>query len=120
MFPFYFAPKVEYPLSGDVIQDIEPRLFSPEIAGDAETEWRIHRNVASYGTQLDKILDALGVIATKLDMDLPEIDELRKRVAAEKADQRETLRRRAEEALTALRGVDEDSWRTLTSGPDLE
>ena len=113
MFPFNFAPKVEYPLSGDVIQDIEPRLFSPEIAGDAETEWLIHRNVASFGTQLGKILDALDVLAKAAKVNLPEIADLQERIAAEKEDHRETLRRRAKEAIAALREVDEEGWRQI-------
>ncbi|MEM9870160.1 MAG: hypothetical protein AAF822_02810 [Pseudomonadota bacterium] len=110
MFPFFFAPRVELPLSGDIVQDIEPRLFSPEIAGDAETEWRIHRNVASYGSQLDVIMQALQTIAKEAQVALPEVDALMERLDAEKAGQRETLRRRAEEALAALRAVDEEGW----------
>ena len=110
MFPFTFAPKVEYPLSGDVVQDIAPSVFSADIAGDAEAEYRIHRNVASYGTQLDKILAALEVIAAKVEVDLPEIQDLQERVTAEKQTHRESLRRRAEEALSALKDADESAW----------
>ena len=43
-------------------------------------------------------------------MALPEVDALMERLDAEKADQRETLRRRAEDALAALRAVDEEGW----------
>ena len=101
------------PLSGDVSQDIEPRVFSPDIAGDAATEHRIHRNVASYGTQLGKILEALQILADKVDHPLPEIATLIDGVEAEKADQKATLRREAEEALARLKAVDEAAWQEV-------
>lgn len=115
---FLFAPRVEWPLSGDVIQDIEPRVFSPDISGDAETEYRIHRNVASYGKQLGKILEALELLAKASDIDMESdeikaITDLRASVEAEKDDHRATLRRQAEDALAALKEVDEQGWQDV-------
>ncbi|QPM90624.1 hypothetical protein PSAL_018630 [Pseudooceanicola algae] len=38
------------PFSGDVSQQIEPRLLSDDIAGEPEVEELIHCHVASYET----------------------------------------------------------------------
>jgi hypothetical protein len=58
--PFHF------PLSGDVTQDIETEWnlpFSGPYVGERELERRILADVAGYGEQLGKVLDALaGVI----------------------------------------------------------
>lgn len=119
---FPFAPfpsittSIHAPFSGDVSQNIEPRVFSPDIAGDAEAEYRIHRNVASYGTQLGKILDALEVLSEATGTDLPEIDALIAGVKAEKETHRETLRREAQEALARLKAVDERAWKGVVKG----
>ena len=98
------------PLSGDVSQNIEPRVFSPDIAGDHVLEHNIHRNVASYGKQLGKILEALETLSAATRTPLPEIEGLVKRVEAEKTHHRETLRREAEDALTRLKNADETAW----------
>ncbi|SMX32039.1 hypothetical protein [Actibacterium lipolyticum] len=102
------------PFSGDVVQTIEPRVFSPSIAGDAEIEERIHMNVASYGTQLGKILRALDILGKATGTDLPEIDKLIASVNAEKAEARGTLRAEAEAALERLKRVDPDAWAEVT------
>lgn len=113
-YPFTLFPTIRTefnaPLSGDVTQNVEPRVFSPDIAGDPRVEARIHRNVASYGTQLGKILEALETLSAATDIPLPEIDSLVERVEAEKSHHRETLRREAEEALMRLKHADESAW----------
>ena len=115
MTPFdVWAPMFRAPFSGDVTQEIVPRLFSPDIAGVPEIETRIHAEVASYGTQLGKVLDALQTLATATGTDLPEIDALVARIDAAKTQSRDTLRADAERALERLRAVDEDGWRSLT------
>lgn len=48
------------PLSGDVTQDIDP---SVHIAGVPEIEAQVVQDVASYGTQLGKVLDALQTLS---------------------------------------------------------
>lgn len=115
--PFSLFPMIRTefhaPLSGDVTQNVEPRVFSPDIAGDARTEARIHHNVASYGKQLGKILEALKTLSDATHTPLPEIDSLIERVEAEKSSQRETLRREAEEALMRLKTADEAAWRDV-------
>lgn len=65
MFPWFWlwAPQLRLPLSGDVAQDIEPRLDAffdaiPEQAGDGRIEGQAFR-VASYGHQLGVITDLL-------------------------------------------------------------
>ena len=65
MFPFFWfwAPQVRLPFSGDVLQDIEPRLdwffngIKPQ-AGNARIE-RQAFDVASYGDQLGLITELL-------------------------------------------------------------
>lgn len=105
-----FTTSFYAPFSGDVVQNIEPRLFSPDIAGDPEVEERIHRNVASYGKQLGKILEALDILATEANVELPEIRDMIERIEAEKSAHRETLKREAEEALTRLKAADQKAW----------
>lgn len=104
------------PLSGDVSQNIEPRVFSPDIAGDHVMEHNIHRNVASYGKQLGKIMEALEVLAAKAEVELPEIHEMIEKVEAEKESRRETLRRDAEEALARLKESDAGAWQAVVRG----
>ena len=94
------------PFSGDVTQRIEPRLFSDDIAGVPEIEEHIHRDVASYGTQLGKMLEALRALGTATGTPLPEIDRLVARVELAKDEATETLAARAAEALERLRKAD--------------
>ena len=103
------------PLSGDVSQNIEPRVFSPDIAGDHVLEHNIHRNVASYGKQLGKIMEALEVLADQAGVELPEISEMIEKVEAEKESRRETLCREAEEALARLKESDARAWKTVVT-----
>ena len=116
-YPFSLFPTIRTefnaPFSGNVAQNIEPRVFSPDIAGDPRAEARIHHNVASYGTQLGKILEALEALSIATDTPLPEIDSLVERVEAEKTHHRETLRREAQEALMRLKTADEPAWKEL-------
>ncbi|MDY6858694.1 MAG: hypothetical protein SWN98_05070 [Pseudomonadota bacterium] len=123
MFPFpTFPPYPDWtshfcaPFSGDVIQNIEPRVFSPDIAGDAEMEERIHMNVASYGKQLGKILEALEVLSEATGTPLPAITDLIARVEAEKTECRGTIRAQAEAALARLKQVDPGAWQQVRGG----
>lgn len=63
MFPWFWvwAPRFEYPLSGNVSQDIMTRWFSqiPERAGDATTERAIFEDT-SYGRQLGLLIEVLA------------------------------------------------------------
>ena len=76
MFPFVFAPTYEYPLSGDVTQGISPE-FSWEMAGIPEVEYEVCTTVASYGTQLGKLSDAVLALAEKVGLEGPEVDALK-------------------------------------------
>lgn len=114
MNPFeMWAPTFHAPWSGDVIQEIAPRLFSDDIAGVPEIEERVTREVASYGAQLGKILDALQVLAKAQDTELPEIDTLVLKVDAIKSDCRAALHADAERALARLERADPDSHAAL-------
>lgn len=111
MTPFdVWAPMIRAPFSGDVTQEIVPRVFSPNMQGVPEIETKIHTEVASYGKQLGKVLDALQTLAEATKTDLPEIDELLQRIGEAKATSKETIRSDAERALARLRAVDEDGW----------
>lgn len=95
MFPWFWlwAPQLRLPFSGDVAQDIEPRLdwffngIKPQ-AGNARIEARAFE-VASYGHQLGVITDALIDLAERLPAEdtkgsapLQELRGLRDRIAA--------------------------------------
>ena len=64
MFPFVYSPTYEYPLSGDVVQDIAP-IVSVRYAGLAEVEHEVYSTVASPGKQLGKLCEAVLLPADK-------------------------------------------------------
>lgn len=112
--PFdFWTTVIRAPFSGDVTQEITPRFLSPDIKGSPILEDRIQREVASYGKQLGKVLEALQVLAAEAKVDLPEIDALVAEVEAVKGDAREALRAEAEAALARLKEVDADGWREV-------
>jgi hypothetical protein len=101
MFPWFWlwAPQVRLPFSGDVAQDIEPRLdwffngIKPQ-AGDARIEARAF-DVASYGDQLGVITKLLIEMAERLPADeqaksqpLQELRAIHKRITAIKDAER--------------------------------
>ncbi len=107
MFPWFWlwAPQVRLPFSGDVAQDIEPRLdwffngIKPQ-AGDARVE-RQAFEVASYGDQLGAITALLLEWAERLPADaqqrskpLQELRAIHKRIEAIKDAVRPDNRRR--------------------------
>ena len=72
MFPWvwFWAPQVRLPFSGDVAQDIEPRLDAffrgiKPASGDARIEAQAF-DVASYGDQLGTITELLLELAERL------------------------------------------------------
>ena len=111
----YFNPfaYMRAPLSGDVMQDIFARFFSPtinmEFAGDREIEAEIVSDVASYGKQLGKLTEALIAVAEKSGADGPEIDSLRTlrdQVEDAKARQRDDAYGTAARATARLKRTD--------------
>ncbi|MBY5931681.1 hypothetical protein KUV51_01615 [Tateyamaria omphalii] len=114
MTPFdVWAPMFRAPFSGDVTQEIVPRVFSPDIAGVPEIESKIHAEVASYGTQLGKVLEALQILSKATKTPLPEIDALVAEINEVKDNSAETLRADAARALERLKKVDKSAWRDL-------
>lgn len=98
MFPWFWlwAPQLRLPFSGDVAQDIEPRLdtffngIKPQ-AGDARIEAQAFE-VASYGDQLGVITRLLIEMAERLpeseqrqSAPLAELKAIHKRIEAIKA-----------------------------------
>ncbi len=113
MFPISWSPTWNFPLSGDVSQDIDP-YFGMEIKGVPEIERKVVTSVASYGKQLGKITEALLVLAEVTGKDLPEIKELVADVEAAKLKAADDLRASAERALSRLNAVDKDAHDALT------
>ena len=105
-----WSPTFHAPFSGDVTQEITPRFLSPDIKGSAHIEHRVQTEVASYGNQLGKVLDALQALSAKTGVDLPEIDQLVADVAEVKMSAKEALRAEAIAALKRLKEVDKDGW----------
>lgn len=104
---------IRAPSSGDVTQEITPRFLSPDIKGSPAIEERVVREVASYGKQLGKVLEALQALSAATETPLPEIDALVAEVEAVKRNAKEALRAEAEAALKRLKLVDEDGWREV-------
>jgi hypothetical protein len=81
MYPWlwFWAPRIEFPWSGDVVQDIEPNLawffdgIKPQ-AGNARIEKRAF-DVASYGKQLGLITELLVSLAEKQTALDPKVSE---------------------------------------------
>lgn len=109
-----WAPIIRAPFSGDVTQEIAPQVLSPQIKGVPEIEQKVQTEVASYGRQLGKVLEALQTLSEATETPLPEIDELIAGVEAVKSASKADLRTNAEAALARLRAADEDAWREVT------
>jgi hypothetical protein len=117
MFPTltpFWSPTFRAPFSGDVRQEIVPRFFSPEIKGSPEIERRIETEVASYGKQLGKVLEALQELAARTGAALPEIDALVEGVERVKSESKDALLADAERALSRLKAADGTAWAALT------
>ena len=117
MFPFLVnAPTIEYPLSGDVTQDISPRFFAAQ-HGIPEIEREVVQSVASYGDQLGALTEAVLALATAAGVEGDAIAEV-ERIAAEVADAKarvtKGLRARAEMVLKRLEKVDPEGFRKVT------
>jgi len=110
-----WAPMFRAPFSGDVTQEIAPHLFSPDIKGIPEIEHKVQIEVASYGKQLGKVLEALQTLAGATKTPLPEIETLVTEIEAIKEGSRADFRADAEAALARLRAVDEGGWREVVS-----
>ena len=111
------APMFRAPFSGDVTQEIVPRLFSPDIKGVPEIEHKVLTEVASYGKQLGKVLEALQILSASTQTPLPDIDALVTGIEAVKEKSKAAIRADAMAALERLRAIDEDSWREVVGAP---
>lgn len=110
-----WAPIFRAPFSGDVTQEITPRFMSPDFRGNAEIEHRVQTEVASYGKQIGKIMDALQTLSAETGTPLPEIDDLVAQVEDIKSQSKEAIRDQAKQAMQKLREVDEEAWAALRS-----
>jgi hypothetical protein len=108
-----WAPIFRAPFSGDVTQAISPRLFSPEIKGNREIEFKIETEVASFGKQLGKIIEALRALSDETGRPLPAIEEIYNEVEALKAEHKGRLREEAKDALDKLKEADKQAWQEV-------
>lgn len=108
-----WAPIFRAPFSGDVTQAISPRLFSPEIKGNREIEFKIETEVASFGKQLGKIIEALRELSDETGRPLPAIEEIYNEVEALKAEHKGRLREEAKDALDKLKEADKQAWQEV-------
>lgn len=109
-----WSPIFRAPFSGDVTQEITPRFLSPDIKGSPAIEARVQSEVASFGKQLGKVLEALAALSAATRTPLPEIDTLIEKIEAVKADAKDALRAEAEAALARLKAADPAAWAELT------
>lgn len=121
MFPYWtYAPTIEYPLSGDVVQDIETTWFA-KMRGSPELEYKIITEIWSYGDQLGTLTDALLEVADQIGLESAAVTKLREKsaeVTAAKTAVKDKLRDRAELALKHLRDVDADGYARVVRGMD--
>lgn len=110
-----WSPTFHAPFSGDVTQEITPRVFSPDIKGSMGIENRVQTQVASYGKQLGKILEALMVLAAKDKTALPDIEKLIDDIEVVKTDAKDLLREEAIAALARLEKADPEAHAELTN-----
>jgi len=119
MFPFLVnTDNFEYPLSGDVTQDISPAFISA-MKGVPEIEWEIVTSVASYGDQLGALTDAVLELARAAGVEgekLSKLQEIADGVEAAKKRAKGALKARAEASLRRLEQVDPEAHKKLTGG----
>ena len=121
MTPFDFWGQVlRLPLSGNNYQDISPSLISFDFKGVPEIERRVQQEVASYGKQLGKVLEALQALSAATQTPLPEIDVMVARIEAIKDDSKAALRADAESALSRLKNADPAAWAALVAAAEVE
>jgi len=110
----------QLPLSGDVIQDINPvtSWLSPNLeinfAGKPDVEKDIVANIASYGRQLGVVIPAL--LQALGDVDSPEVEKLRKLAGDIEAAKQKHKIRQAEtlkQGLLSLKETDPQAFRSL-------
>ena len=111
-FPFPFQG------SASNTQSILPGFMAPSytfnIAGDEKLEARIVSDVASYGTQLDKVMEAVLELAGVTDTKGKKIEALItlfQSVQATKSTDTQLRLQHAEEALSALKQADEKKYK---------
>ena len=116
MTPFdIWAPIFRAPFSGNVTQEISPRLLSQNIQGVPEIEHKIETEVASFGKQLGKIIEALLEMSDDPETQIPEIHKLHKQIEAVKAESKEILKANAINALARLKAANQDDWAAIVA-----
>lgn len=115
-----WAPIFRAPFSGDVTQSIAPRFWSPDIQGVPEIEHKVETEVASFGKQLGKLLEAVEALgknaklSEKEDLDkLAAISDLVTRIDAVKKETTEALEADAKNAMRRLKNADPGAWKRI-------
>lgn len=115
---FDFWPKYfRAPLSGDIIQAITPRFLSPDIKGNPEIEMQVQTEIASFGKQLGKILEAIEFLAKEAKLqdasDLSALFEIKQDIDQITVQHRTDAESEAIAALEKLKKTDEKAWQAL-------
>jgi hypothetical protein len=118
----WLQSNINFPLSGDVNQKIEPDWFfgaiNPEV-GDGEIEKEIFQKVASYGKQIGMLTEVLLSIADNLKIDskniktLSKMKELQTKVEEIKTSKKERVKENAKIILNKLRDCDSEGFKSL-------
>ena len=117
-----WAPIFRAPFSGDVTQSIAPRLFSPDIKGIPEIEHKVETEVASFGKQLCKLLEAVEALGKQVELSDKEdakklacISKLVREIDAVKERTTAALEADAEDAMRRLKKADASAWKRIIS-----
>lgn len=125
MFPWllWWSPSFYFPFSGAVSQDIETDWFESEItpeSGDSNIERRVFRDVASYGTQIGLLNEAVLALAEELKPEaieqsnaLRRLKELQEQVERVKGRTKNQTRNKAKQMLDKLAQEDPDYLASL-------
>jgi uncharacterized protein YlzI (FlbEa/FlbD family) len=111
-----------FPLSGDINQEIDPDWFFYAIdseVGDSEIEKEIFSKVASYGKQIGMLTEVLLSVADELKLNdkniktLSKLRELQDRVDAIKTSKKKRVKENAKAILDKLQACDQEAFDSL-------
>ncbi|MEM6711817.1 MAG: hypothetical protein AAF590_05990 [Pseudomonadota bacterium] len=118
MFPFLSnTNNFEYPLSGDVNQDISTSFFAA-MKGIPEIEKEAVSKVASYGDQLGALTAVVLQLVEKSKLESAKVDELKTisdEIKKVKDAHKKALKIHAETALRRLKKADPDAYKAVFS-----
>ncbi len=116
-----FQPYFKLPLSGDVNQKIDPHYFFGNITaevGNAEIEKEVFTRVASYGKQLNALMNLVLEMAEKGDIDndneaFKKLKTMKEKIDEVKENASTHHKENAKTMLDKLQRTDEKSFEAL-------